>query len=155
MHSEYAVRRAIISDLETIVAFTVAGAREAEGVDKEVHAIERGVRIALEDPSLATYWVAEAPDAGVVGSTSVLTEWSDFHGGNYWWIQSMFVVPEHRGRGLARLLLGMLAQEARAAGAVDLRLYAHNSNRRALEAYRHFGFEVAPYTIMRKRLSSD
>ena len=29
MHSEYAVRRAIISDLETIVAFTVAEARDA------------------------------------------------------------------------------------------------------------------------------
>jgi ribosomal protein S18 acetylase RimI-like enzyme len=151
MRPEYNVRKANISDLDTLVAFTVAEARDAEGADKDVDAIERGVRMALEDPSLASYWLAEAPGGGVVGSTSVVTEWSNFHGGHYWWVQSLYIVPEQRGRGLARLLLGMLAEEARAAGAVDLRLYAHNSNRRALEAYRRCGFETAPYTIMTRR----
>jgi ribosomal protein S18 acetylase RimI-like enzyme len=152
MDSEYAMRRAELADLDTIVAFTVAEARDAEGADKDVAAIERGVRMALEDPSLASYWLVEASGAGVVGSTSVVTEWSNFHGGHYWWVQSLYIVPEHRGRGLARLLLEMLAEEARAAGAVDFRLYAHNSNRRALEAYRRCGFDTAPYTIMTRAL---
>lgn len=155
MGAECTVRRAELADLETLVAFTLAEAEDAEGADKDVNVVERGVRMALEDPSLATYWLAEAAGAGVVGSTSVVTEWSNWHGGHYWWVQSLYVVPEHRGHGLARLLLETLAQEARAAGAVDLRLYAHNSNRRALAAYRRCGFDVAPYTIMRKRLSGD
>lgn len=150
MHPEYSVRTANVSDLETIVAFTMAEARDAEGANKDVGGVRRGVRMALEDPSLATYWLAETPGADVVASTSVVTEWSNFHGGYYWWVQSVYVVPEHRGRGLARLLLEMLAEEARAVGAVDLRLYVHKSNRSALEAYRRCGFEVAPYTIMRK-----
>lgn len=155
MGAECTVRRAELADLETLVAFTLAEAEDAEGAGKDVNVVERGVRMALEDPSLATYWLAEAAGAGVVGSTSVVTEWSNWHGGHYWWVQSLYVVPEHRGHGLARLLLETLAQEARAAGAVDLRLYAHNSNRRALAAYRRCGFDVAPYTIMRKRLSGD
>lgn len=155
MGAECTVRRAELADLETLVAFTLAEAEDAEGADKDVNVVERGVRMALEDPSLATYWLAEAAGARVVGSTSVVTEWSNWHGGHYWWVQSLYVVPEHRGHGLARLLLETLAQEARAAGAVDLRLYAHNSNRRALAAYRRCGFDVAPYTIMRKRLSGD
>ena len=155
MHSAYSVRMANVSDLETIVALTMAEARDAEGADKDVGGVRRGVRMALEDPSLATYWLAERPGAGVVGSTSVVTEWSNFHGGYYWWVQSLYVVPEHRGRGLARQLLEMLAREARAAGAVDLRLYVHNSNRGALETYRRCGFEVAPYTIMTRDLEGD
>jgi len=155
MGAECTVRRAELADLETLVAFTLAEAEDAEGAGKDVNVVERGVRMALEDPSLATYWLAEAAGARVVGSTSVVTEWSNWHGGHYWWVQSLYVVPEHRGHGLARLLLETLAQEARAAGAVDLRLYAHNSNRRALAAYRRCGFDVAPYTIMRKRLSGD
>ena len=155
MNDGYSVRRADLADLDTLVVFTLAEAREAEGADKDADAIERGVRMALEDPSLAKYWVAEAADGGVVGSTSVLTEWSNFHGGNYWWIQSLFVAPEHRGRGLARLLLDTTAREARAAGAVDLRLYVHESNRRAIEAYRRCGFDTAPYNIMRRGLGDD
>lgn len=155
MGAECTVRRAELADLETLVAFTLAEAEDAEGAGKDVNVVERGVRMALEDPSLATYWLAEAAGARVVGSTSVVTEWSNWHGGHYWWVQSLYVVPEHRGHGLARLLLETLAQEARAAGAVDLRLYAHNSNCRALAAYRRCGFDVAPYTIMRKRLSGD
>jgi GNAT superfamily N-acetyltransferase len=155
MRPGYRLRKADVADLATLVAFTLAEAREAEGLDEDVEAIERGVRMALEDPSLATYWVAEAADGGVVGITSVLTEWSNFHGGNYWWVQSLYVVPEHRGHGLARQLLEMLTEEAWAVGAIDLRLYVHNSNRRALEAYRRCGFEVASYTIMRKGSRSD
>jgi ribosomal protein S18 acetylase RimI-like enzyme len=58
----------------------------------------------------------------------------------------------HRGRGLVDLLLNHLTEEARRAGALDLRLYARNSNHRALQAYRRSGFEVVPYTIMRRRL---
>ena len=155
MHPEYSVRRAALEDLETIAAFTLAEARDAEGADKNADDVERGVRMALEDPSLATYWLAETIDAGVVGSTSVVTEWSNFHGGKYWWVQSLYIVPEHRGRGLARRLLETVAQEARAFGALDLRLYAHDSNRRALEAYLRCGFDVAPYTMMWRRLDDD
>jgi ribosomal protein S18 acetylase RimI-like enzyme len=63
-------------------------------------------------------------------------------------IQSLFIVPEHRGRGLVDSLLEFVATTARAAGALDLRLYVLQSNQRAIAAYRRCGFDVAPYTIM-------
>lgn len=110
--------------------------------------MRRGVEGGFADPPLATYWVAEAADTTIVASTSVVTEWSDFKGGHYWWIQSLFIVPEHRGTGLVELLIDHLAREASAVGALDLRLYAHTSNERALHVYRRCGFSVAPYVIM-------
>jgi GNAT superfamily N-acetyltransferase len=109
----------------------------------------------LEDPALSNYWVAESSNGEVVASTSAVREWSNFNGGYYWWVQSMFIVPKHRGRGLVDLLLDTVAEEARAAGAVDLRLYACGSNLRALDAYRRCGFDETPYVIMRRPLDRD
>lgn len=149
MASAYTIRKALRSDIDTLVRFTLQEAYEAEGVERDETAVTRGVEGAFRDPPLATYWMAEASGQGVVGSTSVVTEWSDFQGGHYWWIQSLFIVPEHRGGGLVDLLIDRLARAASAAGALELRLYAHSSNERALRAYRRCGFTIAPYVIMR------
>lgn len=144
----YTIRRALRSDVDVLVEFTLQEGYEAERTRKDEAAVRRGVEGAFGDPPLAAYWVAESSEKAIVGSTSVVTEWSDFHGGHYWWIQSLFIVPEHRGRGLVELLIDHLARAASAAGALDLRLYAHSSNERALRVYRRCGFTVAPYVIM-------
>lgn len=123
----YTIREAVSTDIDTLVAFTLQEAHEVEGIEQDAAVVRRGVRGAFEDPPLAVYWVAETPDGRVVASTSVVTEWSNFHGGHYWWIQSLFIVPEHRGGGLVELLLDHLARAAESSGALDLRLYAHNS----------------------------
>lgn len=138
-----------------IIALTLQEAREAESAETDLDAVRRGVCAGLNDPSVAVYWLAEAPSGTVIASTSVVTEWSDFHGGHYWWIQSLFVIPEHRGRGIVDALLNHLAAEAWAAGALDLRLYVHKTNSRARKAYRRCGFQDAPYIIMHRSLRAD
>lgn len=152
MEAEYTIRRAGSGDAAVIVAFTRQEVREAEGVEKNPAGIERGVRRAIEEPGLATYWVAEDRTRAVVASISVVTEWSDFHGGHYWWIQSLFILPDHRGTGLVERLIDHVDAAAAEAGALELRLYAHDSNARALHVYRRCGFEVAPYVVMRRPL---
>lgn len=153
MQPDYRIRKAIDADVETLVAFTLQEVREAEGAEKDASGVRRGVLGAFAEPPLAMYWVAEATGGQVVASTSVVTEWSDFHGGHYWWIQSLFIVPTHRGRGLVERLLDHLTREANAAGALDLRLYAHETNQRALHVYERCGFARAPYVIMHRPLT--
>ena len=151
----YTIRFAVAGDIDTLVAFTVQEAYEAERIVSDEAAVRRGVEGGFRNPPLATYWVAETSENRVVASTSVVTEWSDFHGGYYWWIQSLFIVPEHRGGVLVQLLIDHLARAAAASGALDLRLYAHSSNERALRAYRRRGFSVARYVIMTRRTRLD
>lgn len=155
MKTEYLIRRADWADSDTLVSFTLQEAREAEAVEVDAAVVRRGVLAGLKDPSVATYWVAESGDAGMVASISAVREWSNWHAGYYWWVQSLYVLPEHRGGGLAELLLDTLAEAARRAGALDLRLYVHSSNRRALKAYRRCGFGTTPYTIMTRRLQDE
>lgn len=155
MDSRYAIRRANSADLAVLVGFTLREAADAEGVELSGEEARRGVAAGLEDPAVASYWVAESAEGEVVAATSVVTEWSNFHGRHYWWVQSLYIAPEHRGRGLVELLLDHLAAAARAADACDLRLVVHQSNQRAIGAYGRCGFRAAPYAIMRRDLEAD
>ena len=143
------VRPARMGDLETLVSFTLAEAMEAEASSKRAQTVRVGVRAGLEDARVSRYWVLETDEGAVVGSASVVREWSDWHAADYWWVQSMYVHPDWRGRGLSALLLEEVARQAQAAGALEVRLYVHEDNERAVAAYRRYGFVDAPYQVMR------
>lgn len=144
----FKIRRASTDDLAILVSFTLAEAQEAEGIEGSAERVREGVRVGLEDPSVAMYWVLESLDSGVIGSISAVQEWSDWNAGYYWWIQSLFIKPEFRARGLLKPLIEAVRGEAKRQGALELRLYAHRSNERALNAYRREGFREMPYQVM-------
>ena len=150
----YVIRRAQAQDLDSLVSFTLAEAREAEGAELDPSVVRRGVEAGLSDRAIAMYWVVESHQGEIVARTSALKEWSDWHAQHYWWIQSMYVVPDHRGRGLVEMLIGAVSAEARDNGATDLRLYVHEQNGRAIRAYRRCGFSGLPYKIMSKPLGN-
>lgn len=152
--ARWTIRPAVPADLDVLVAFTLGEAMDAERRTLNPVDARRGVAAAFASPPKARYWVAEAAGR-VVASTSIVTEWSNFRGGDYWWIQSLYIVPEHRGAGLVDDLLRHLVREARAAGALDLRLYGYNTNARALRAYHRFGFREAPYLILTRPLDDQ
>ncbi len=150
----YTLRPATSADSDLLVSFTLSEALDSERRTLIRAEVERGVAGAFATPPRARYWVAEA-DGRVVASVSVVTEWSNFRGGDYWWIQSLYVVPAHRGTGLVDVILQHVVEVARAAGALDLRLYGYNTNARALRAYQRFGFRDAPYLILTKSLVAE
>lgn len=152
MTSEYTIRPATTADIDVLVSFTLAEARDAERRTLDVEGARRGVHGAFDHPPRAHYWVAQTGAGRVVGSMSVVTEWSNFLGGDYWWIQSLYILPEHRGQGLVDKMLAHLSAQALAAGALDLRLYGYNTNERALRAYQRCGFDVSPYIMLTKPL---
>ena len=143
------VRDARLADLETLVAFTIAEAAEAEGVEIAAETIRTGVRAGLEDHSVSRYWVLESASDEALGSISVVREWSDWRAGYFWWIQSIYLAPDYRGQGLMVHLLEAVRTAAREEGALELRLYVHGGNTRALRAYEKAGFSHSDYRIMR------
>ena len=144
----FLVRRATSSDLEKLVSFAFAEASEAEKTERSPELIREGVRVGLEDSSVARYWVLEKEGADVIGNISVVREWSNWNAGYYWWIQSMFLHPEYRGKGLMGRLIEAVRMAAKQEGAVELRLYVHSGNERAIKAYRKAGFYDSDYRIM-------
>ena len=77
--------------------------------------LARGVAAALADPDRLRYWVAEDRErAAVVGQAAITREWSDWRNGWIWWFQSVYVHPDHRGRGVFRALHAHIRDAARA-----------------------------------------
>lgn len=79
----------------------------------------------------------------------MVKEWSNWQAGYYWWIQSLYIRTEHRGRGLLKRFVAAVRESARENRALDLRLYVHRNNRRAIKAYKKCRFREADYRIMR------
>lgn len=152
--ADYAIRPATPEDADILVAYTLSEALDAERRTLSRSDVQRGVAGGFATPPKARYWVVESAGS-IVASTSIVTEWSNFRGGDYWWIQSLYIVPEHRGKGLVDVVLRFLVDEAKAGGALDLRLYGYNTNARALRAYQRFGFREAPYLILTKLLIGE
>ena len=142
------VREATIGDLEVIADLITEEAREAEGRVLEREILELGIGAALKDNSIAKYWLLTDDFDVVCGCTSVVKEWSDWNAGFYWWIQSMYVTPGHRGKGCLRILVDAVVEAARAEKCLELRLYVHKQNQAAVRAYRKAGFTDSPYLIM-------
>jgi GNAT superfamily N-acetyltransferase len=141
------VRRAILNDFEKVVQFNAAMALETEGKTLAAATLREGVRTALSDPDRALYFIAEV-DGAAAGQTMVTFEWSDWRNATFWWIQSVYVDPLHRRRGVFRALHQHIRNEARKRPDVcGLRLYVYKDNDRAQKTYAHLGMPVSDYLL--------
>ena len=106
------IRRATLSDFAFIVESNVAMAWETEELALNDAVVRAGVGAVLADSSLGFYLVAEI-DGNHAGQLMVTYEWSDWRNGLWWWIQSVYVRPEYRRRGVYTALHRHVAEAAR------------------------------------------
>ena len=133
--------------METIARFNAAMALETEHLALDAPRLLEGVRRLVEDPSRGFYLVA-CEGARVVGQLMITYEWSDWRNGTFWWIQSVYVEPDYRGRGVFKALYGHIEGMARAAADVcGLRLYVEGENLRAQQVYERLGMRATPYQM--------
>jgi GNAT superfamily N-acetyltransferase len=149
--SRFRIRPASREDLEAIVAFNVALARESESLELDPRVVRRGVEAVLRDPHKGQYWILEADRP--IGQALVTREWSDWRAGYFWWLQSLYIVPDWRGRGLFSALLDRILEAARTSAEVcALRLYVHERNGSAMGIYEHLGFYRTAYALYERDL---
>jgi GNAT superfamily N-acetyltransferase len=145
------VRRATPADLEVLVDFSTAMAVETEGRHLDRDRLRAGTRAVFESPARGFYVVAEVPGAkphSVVGQLLVTYEWSDWRNGSFWWIQSVYVDPAWRRRGVFRRMHEHILRETRARGDVcGMRLYVESANTVAQTAYRRVGLATTTYRV--------
>jgi ribosomal protein S18 acetylase RimI-like enzyme len=139
------LREATGPDADIITDFNAAMAAETEGIALDRARLDRGVRAVLADRSKGFYLVAEL-DGEIVAQTLITYEWSDWRNGVFWWIQSVYVKPEFRGRGVFTRIYEYVAGLARDSGSVcGLRLYVEHENQRAQRTYERLGMRRTVY----------
>lgn len=147
MNDTLTVRPARPDDAPLLVEFNRAMAAESEDKGLDVATLERGVRHLLEHPAEGFYLIAER-DGRVAGTLSVTYEWSDWRAGRFWWIQSVYVLPEHRRYGVYRAMHAHVRERAvDDPDACGLRLYVERENTGAMATYRALGMDETHYRL--------
>jgi GNAT superfamily N-acetyltransferase len=141
------VRPADNDDVFLMARWAAAMALETEG--KQLHAatVAAGIQTGLDDPQRSCYFMAEI--AGEPAGTLMYTfEWSDWRNAWWWWIQSVYVSPEHRRKGVYAALYGHV--RALAESHVDVcgvRLYVERENISAQRTYESMGMVDSGYRV--------
>ena len=154
MHAaQLLIRDATPDDHVFLVGCAAAMALETEHKQLDAARLARGVQTLLAQPARGFYLIAER--AGTrVGTLMVSYEWSDWRGGDFWWIQSVYVLPEARHGGVYRALHMATRTRAQSAGAVGLRLYVEQDNTRAQRSYAALGMRRTAYALFEQEFGT-
>ena len=145
--SSVVVRPATREDAEFLVRGNAEMALETEHLSLDLDRLRDGVHAVFEDPSRGFYLVAEV-DRKRAGQMMITYEWSDWRNGVFWWIQSVYVVPEFRMQGVFKSLYRHVDEAARArADVCGLRLYVESQNERAHRTYERCGMAPTVYQM--------
>lgn len=146
--NEISIRVADTSDVDTLVDFNHAMAFETEAKELDRDVLTAGVNGLLARKQFGFYLIAEDQAAGRIASLMVTYEWSDWRNGLFWWIQSVYVKPEFRRRGIYRRLYEFVKEMAKDETDVcGFRLYVEKENSIAQQTYEQLGMKQTEYVM--------
>ena len=145
------IRAANLDDVESIITFSAAMALETENRQLDVARLREGTLSLLNTPSYGFFMVAEIRDGKqrrLIGQLMITYEWSDWRNGVFWWIQSVYVDPAWRRRGVFRRIHEAVVSQAKADVKVcGLRLYVEQDNHTAEAVYQRVGLKRSVYKV--------
>ena len=146
------VREGVRQDTDDIVKFQQGMALETEEKVLDETLLKKGITAIFDSSDKGFYVVAEN-QGHIIGTLMVTREWSDWRNGQFWWIQSVYVVREFRRRGVYREMYQFVRERASSSQEVcGFRLYVEKDNEVAQKTYRSLGMMETPYLIYEEEL---
>jgi ribosomal protein S18 acetylase RimI-like enzyme len=143
------IRDASPADQEFLARGNEAMALETEHKRLDPPTIRLGVAAVLGNAAHGRYFVAEDETGTPVGQLMVTYEWSDWRNGQFWWIQSVYVLPSARRSRVFRTLYDHIDALSRGTpGVIGLRLYVELENVAAQRTYERCGMHDGGYRLM-------
>lgn len=141
------IRKAKPEELSILCAFQQQMALETEKLHLDENTLSSGIQAVFNDPSKGCYYVAEEGNK-IVGMLLITYEWSDWRNRTVYWIQSVYVLPEHRRQGVYKALYEHILNQAKESHSVGgIRLYVDNSNHQAKLVYTRSGMNGDHYQV--------
>ena len=143
------IREAKESDIPILIDYNRALAYETENIILDENTLKLGIAKVLELEG-CQYFVAELKSK-IVGQSMLTSEWSDWRNGVIWWIQSVYVNPDHRQQGVFQSILKYIEALAEKHPEVKgLRLYVKQDNKVGVSVYESLGIKNSGYLIHEK-----
>jgi GNAT superfamily N-acetyltransferase len=139
--------KADVSQAATIAKFQQAMALETENLILEDNTINNGVKNVFHNPQHGFYIVA-LNGTEVIASCMITYEWSDWRNQQVWWLQSVYVVPEWRKKGIFSLIFTEIKTLGAQAGISLFRLYVEQHNTAGIGTYLAKGFVSTHYQLL-------
>ena len=147
------IRIAQREDAFDLVEFNQAMALETEGKRLESKVLQSGVEAVFADEKKGFYVVAEDDTGKIIGALMITFEWSDWRDRWFWWIQSVYILPEMRGKKIYSRLYDFVKEKARKNGNVcGFRLYVEKENSNAQKVYEICGMQTSHYEMYEEML---
>lgn len=108
----------------------------------------------IASPNLGRIWVIIYNDA-VIGYAALTFGFSFEYGGRNAFIDELFLKPAYRQKGIGRLAIDFIAEEASKLGIQTIHLEAERHNICALKLYKLKGFSDNGRTLMFKKLKKN
>ncbi len=143
---EISVGPAELDDHAFLVACNQAMAWETEQRRLDPERLAAGVLAVLTDPGKGRYFVVRQ-QSRPIASLLITFEWSDWRNAWFWWIQSVYVVPEGRRLGAFKALYRYVEGLCIDSGGCGLRLYVEQDNARAQSTYAALGMSQSHYQM--------
>ena len=141
------IRTGELKDKETLVKFNIALAKESEKIKLSNEVVEKGVEAVLQNSNLGFYLLAEK-DEQIIASLMITNEWSDWRNGMFWWIQSVYVLPDYRRKGIYSKLYEHIKELVSVkANVLGFRLYVEKNNNTAITTYKSLGMKKKAYRL--------
>jgi len=124
------------------------------GIKESTQRLTRILEDATSDATRGFLMLAR--DSGrVVGVAYVATILSVEHCGPVAWLEELYVLPEHRSRGVGSTLLTAVLERARSTGVVAMDLEIDADHSRAESLYRRYGFRPLERSRWVKEFTND
>lgn len=147
MSNKLIIREGNLDDLQTLVDFNLAMALETENLNLSKEVLQKGIRHGLHHPEVAQYFVAEM-QGEIVGSLMITKEWSDWRNAMVAWIQSVYVLPKARRKGVYSALYQYIKQWVMQTESYSgIRLYVDKRNTNAIQTYKALGMNGEHYQL--------
>ena len=144
------IRDATQQDTRFLTENNILMAKETEDRYLDPVTVAQGVSRLLGEPSRGRYLIAQTVDVPV-GQCMLTYEWSDWRCGDFWWIQSVYILPKFRRNGVFTAMYRHIMQLAQTSEFVaGVRLYVERENNSAQQTYRSLGMNPAPYTMFER-----
>jgi ribosomal protein S18 acetylase RimI-like enzyme len=140
------VRKAVQEDFSAISEFQIKMAWETEHLALSPDTVMNGVKAVFDKPARGQYWIA-INNNKAIASLLITYEWSDWRNTDIWWIQSVYVIPEFRRKGVFRKMYSHIKAEAEKQNIAGLRLYVETNNVAAQKTYEAIGMKSEHYRL--------
>ncbi len=151
LHERLTIRPAMVNDLDVLTEFSAAMALETEHRRLDKTRLRAGTQAVIERPEHGRFYVAELLTDGcpiIVGQFLITYEWSDWRNAQFWWVQSVYVRPDWRRKGVYRRMHQLIESLARSQPDVcGIRLYVERDNETAKHVYERVGLHAAGYEV--------